>query len=87
MVAENWGFVTEKTRISAAEATRIAVDDADQRNQFTDAASSGGRDMTRIISRERVARTLSLAGRIVAMYSPLGLGRDCEDARERQKDT
>jgi hypothetical protein len=42
--------------------------------------SSGGREITRANSRERVARMLSFDGRIVAMYAPLGLGRDWLDA-------
>ena len=41
-----------------------------------DAAISGGRDITRNISRERVSRILSLDGWIVAIKAPFGLGRD-----------
>jgi hypothetical protein len=54
----------------------MRFEDSDQRNQCTDAATSGGRDITRIISNDRVSRMLSLDGRIVAMYVPFGLGRD-----------
>ena len=60
----------------SADATSIRFEDSDQRNHETDAVSSVGREMTRIISRERVVRILSLEGRIVAMYAPFGLGRD-----------
>lgn len=60
----------------SVEATRIRFEDSDHKNHEIDVASSGGRDITRIISRERVARMLSLEGRIVAIYSPFGLGRD-----------
>jgi hypothetical protein len=76
MLAEKEGFVVEKTRILSEEPTRIRVDDSDQKNQEIEAASSGGRDITRVISRDRVARMLSLEGRTVAMYAPSGLGRD-----------
>lgn len=60
----------------SAEARSIRVEDADHRNHEIDDASSGGRDITRVTSKERVARILSLEGRIVAMCVPSGLGRD-----------
>lgn len=80
MVAEKRVLVIEKTRISYADAIRSLVDDADHRNQFTDAASSAGRDITRVVSRERVSRMLSLEGKTVAICAPSGLGMDCADA-------
>jgi len=49
----------------------------------TEAASSDGSDITRMVSRERVSLIESFEGKIVAMYAPLGLGRDCEAARRR----
>jgi hypothetical protein len=33
-----------------------------------------------MISRERVSRMLNVEGKIVAIYAPSGLGRDCFDA-------
>jgi len=80
IVAENWLVVGEKTRISYADARSILLEEADHKNQFTDAASSGGSDTTRVVSRERVSRILSLEGKMVAMNAPFGLGRDCPDA-------
>jgi len=81
MFAENWGLLVEKTRILSEDPTSIRLDDSDHKNHETEAASSGGRDITREISRDRVARMLSLEGRTVAMYAPSGLGRDWEDAK------
>jgi hypothetical protein len=80
MLAEKLGFVVEKTRILSEDPTSIRFDDSDHKNQEIEAASSDGRDITRVISRERVVRMLSLEGRIVAMYAPSGLGRDWLDA-------
>ena len=65
----------------SAEARSSRFDDGDQRNQAIEEDNSGGRETTRLISRERVSRMLSLDGRIVATYAPSGLGRDCEDAK------
>lgn len=65
----------------SVEATRRRFEDSDHRNQCTDAATSGGRDITRAISRDRVSRMLILEGRMVAMYAPFGLGRDRLEAR------
>ncbi len=79
--AENCGFVVEKTRILSDELISIRLEDSDHKNQETEAASSGGSDITRVISRDRVARMLSLEGRRVAMWAPSGLGRDWVDAR------
>jgi len=67
MVAENWESVIEKTLISAADAISIRLDDADHRNQFIEAASSGGREITRVISSDHVSLMLSLEGKMVAM--------------------
>lgn len=80
ILAAKLGFVVEKTRILSDDPRSIRFDDSDHRNQEIDAASSGGRDITRMISRDRVARMLSFEGRMVAMYAPLGLGRDWVDA-------
>ena len=66
-VAEHWAFLGEYARISAAEAMSIFCDDADHRNHLTEAANSGGRDITRMISRDRVSLMLSLEGKMVAM--------------------
>ena len=60
--------------------TSTRFDDADHRNQEIEAANSGGRAITRTISRERVSRMLNVEGKIVAMYAPSGLGSDCLDA-------
>ena len=60
----------------SVDATRIRFDDFDHENHDTAAASSGGREIRRIISRERVARIVSFEERIAAIYAPLGLGRD-----------
>ena len=62
------------------DASRIRVDDSDQRNQVMEAASSEGRDTMCAISRERVVRILSFEERMVAMNAPSGLGRHCVDA-------
>ena len=62
------------------EATRMRFDVSDHKNQCTEAATSGGRDITRATSNERVSRMLRLEGKMVAIYPPLGLGRDCDDA-------
>ena len=67
----------------SVEASRIRLDVSDHRNQCTDAATSGGREITRVISKDRVSRILSLEGRIVAINAPSGLGRDCIEARFR----
>src|SRR5882724_5339951 len=80
MLADKLGFDVEKTRILSAEPTTIRFDDSDHKNQEMEDASSGGRDITRVISRDRVVRMLSLEGRTVAMYAPSGLGSDWEDA-------
>jgi len=80
MLAAKLGFVVEKTRISCDEPRSMRVDDSDHTNQDIEDASSGGSVITRVISRDRVARMLSFEGRIVAMYAPSGLGRDCVDA-------
>lgn len=76
ILAANWGSAAEKTRMLSVEAIKTRFDDSDHRNQCTDAATSGGSDMTREISKVRVFRILSLDGRIVAMEAPFGLGRD-----------
>ena len=81
MFATNWASVAEKTRMLSMEAKRMRFEDSDHRNQCTDAATSGGRETTRVISKDRVSRILSLDGRIVAMYALLGLGSDCAEAR------
>jgi hypothetical protein len=65
----------------SVEASRMRLDDSDHRNQCTDAATSGGREITRVTSKDRVSRMLSLEGRIVAINAPLGLGRDWVEAR------
>ena len=80
IVAESWVLTVEQIRISFADAARILSEDSDQRNQFTNAANSGGSDITRTVSRERVVRILSFDGKRVAINSPLGLGRECKDA-------
>ena len=67
----------------SAEAKSIRAEDADHKNHRMDDASSAGSDITRVTSRERVARILSFEGRIVAMYAPSGLGRDWVDATFR----
>lgn len=60
----------------SADAKSIFSEFVDHENHSIEVASSGGRDITRVISRERVARMLSLEGRTVAMYAPSGLGED-----------
>ena len=80
IVAEKLGFVVEYTRILSDEPTSTRLEDSDHKNQEIEAASSDGRDITRVISRDRVARMLSLEGRTVAMNAPSGLGRDWVDA-------
>jgi hypothetical protein len=64
----------------SVEATSSRFEDVDHTNHEIEEDSSGGSDITRIISRDRVSRTLSLEGRIDAMSAPSGLGRDCADA-------
>lgn len=64
----------------SAEATRTRVDDGDHKNHVTDAASSGGSAMTRVVWRELVERIVSPDGRTVAMCAPLGLGKDWVEA-------
>jgi hypothetical protein len=71
----------EKTRISCAAASSSLLEEFDHKNQFIDAASSEGSDITRVVSSDRVSRMLSLEGKIVAIYAPSGLGRDCTEAR------
>jgi hypothetical protein len=80
MLAAKLGFVVVTIRISCDEPRSMRFDDSDHRNQEIEDASSGGRDMTRVISRDRVARMLSLDRRMVAMYAPSGLGRDWVEA-------
>lgn len=80
ITAENWVLLIESTRISCVEATRIRSDEGDHRNQFIEAESSEGREMTREMSRERVSLMLSLEGKMVAMFAPFGLGREWVDA-------
>ncbi len=65
----------------STEATSTRLDDSDHKNHDMEAARSGGRDITRRISSERVSRMLNCEGRIVAMYAPLGLGMDWVDAK------
>lgn len=62
------------------EPTSIRFEDSDHKNHEIEATSSEGRDITRVISRDRVVRMLSLEGRTVAMFAPSGLGRDWADA-------
>lgn len=62
------------------EARRSLFEDGDQRNDVTDAENSGGSGITRIISRERVALIVRLAGKIWAMCRPSGLGKEWEEA-------
>lgn len=62
------------------EETSIRLDDGDHKNQCMDAEKSTGKLITRIISRERVARMMSFEGRTVAIYAPSGLGNECADA-------
>src|SRR5450756_1055895 len=81
MFAEKLGLTVEKTRMLSEEPTSIRFEDSDHKNQEIEDTSSGGREITRVISRDRVARMLSLEGRTVAMYAPSGLGRDWVDAR------
>jgi hypothetical protein len=76
MLAEKLGFCVENTRILSKEPTSIRFEDSDHKNQEVEDASSGGRDITRVISRDRVARMLSLEGRMVAINAPSGLGSD-----------
>jgi hypothetical protein len=64
----------------SCDPTSTRFDDADHRNQEIEATSSEGRDITRMISRERVSRMLRVEGKIIAMYAPSGLGSDCLDA-------
>jgi hypothetical protein len=72
--AKNWGLLIEKTRILSVDATRTLLEEADHKNQDIELASSGGRFITRRISRERVSRMLSFEESTVAMYAPFGLG-------------
>jgi hypothetical protein len=60
----------------SGEPRRTRAEEGDHRNQEIEAASSGGRDITRRFCRERVDRMLSCDGRIVAMNAPSGLGMD-----------
>lgn len=76
MLAEKLGFCVENTRILSEEPTSIRFEDSDHKNQEIEDASSGGRDITRVISRDRVARILSLEGKTVAINAPSGLGSD-----------
>jgi hypothetical protein len=64
----------------SCDPTSTRFDDADHKNQEIEATSSEGRDITRMISRERVSRMLRVEGKIIAMYAPSGLGSDCLDA-------
>jgi hypothetical protein len=76
MLTEKLGFCVENTRILSKAPTSIRFEDSDHKNQEIEDASSGGRDITRVISRDRVARMLSLEGRMVAINAPSGLGSD-----------
>ena len=73
-------WAVEYSRISFADARRSLFEDADQRNHSTDAANSGGSEITFATSKERVGRILRLAGKRCAMCWPFGLGKDCDDA-------
>ena len=81
MFAENCKLVGEYTRMISEDATRSRFDDLDHRNHDIEEASSGGRDMTRVTSRDRVSRMLILAGKSVAINAPFGLGADWLDAK------
>jgi hypothetical protein len=80
MVAEKEGSSAEKMRMCSWELMRSRWEEGDQRKLVICAVSSAGRGMTRVVSRERVVRRVSLEGRRVAMNAPSGLGRDCVDA-------
>jgi hypothetical protein len=84
MLAEKEGLSGEKTRMCSWELRRRRWEEGDQRKLVIWAVSSGGRGMTRVVSRERVVRRVSLEGRRVAMNAPSGLGRDCVDAGYRE---
>ena len=68
----------------SVDATRSRVEEADHKNQDIELESSGGRVITRRISRERVSRMLSLEESMVAMYAPSGLGTDWVEARNQK---
>ena len=76
MLAENCESVGEKTRMLSVEASKMRFEDSDHTNQCMDATTSGGSDITRVTSNDRVSRMLSLDGRTVAMNAPFGLGSD-----------
>ena len=64
----------------SADATSSRFEDFDHRNHDIEEASSGGRFITCVISRDRVSRMLSFEGKRVAINAPFGLGRDWLDA-------
>lgn len=71
--------VTEWTRIWSAVAKSTWSEEGDHWNQVI-IERSAGRVIARIVSRVRVERIINLEGRMVAMYAPLGLGKDCPEA-------
>jgi hypothetical protein len=62
MVAEKEGLSAEKIRMCSWELMRKRWDEGDQRKLVIWAVSSAGRGMTRVVSRERVVRRVSLEG-------------------------
>jgi hypothetical protein len=73
MTAENWLFV-EYTRIVSPDERSTLLDDSDHNSDCVE--NDAGKGMTRVVSRDRVARRVSFEGRIVAMYAPSGLGME-----------
>jgi len=68
----------------SVEETRTRVDEADHKNQDIEFESSGGRVITRRISRVRVSRILTLVESMVAMYAPSGLGTVWVEAESQE---
>lgn len=66
----------EYTRTLSVDPISMRSDDLDHKNQWIDTASSGGRDITRDISKLRVSLMVSFEGMMVAMQEPSGLGSD-----------
>jgi hypothetical protein len=68
----------------SVDATRIRVEEADHKNQDMELESSGGRVITRRVSRVRVSRMLRLEESMVAMYAPSGLGTEWVEAGNQE---
>lgn len=65
-------------------ANKIRAEEGDQEKNCTEEVKASGSVTMRVSSSDRTARIANLAGRMVAMYAPSGLGMEWADAAGRE---